>query len=275
MERSTEALYLCIDREVPMDLSLILASCFISLVGLPHGALDPVVAYRNGLINDWRSIIQFLVLYTGIVAAVVGLWILAPVISLIVFLLISSLHFGRDWRTKISLGGFGYGAFILGLPAWTHAQQVSEIFGFLVFGASSAFPLIVLQAVGALGLLLLAFDLRRLSWIRKLELILLASIAWTLEPLWYFVVYFCAFHSPRHLIAEFRQMRPETRLTAYIVVLTITIATLAIAAVSGSHIERYADRVDIVIYQVLFIGLAALTVPHMCLLEWVGRKHHE
>ena len=83
MERSTEALYLCIDREVPMDLSLILASCFISLVGLPHGALDPVVAYRNGLINDWRSIIQFLVLYTGIVAAVVGLWILAPVLSLI------------------------------------------------------------------------------------------------------------------------------------------------------------------------------------------------
>lgn len=133
----------------------------------------------------------------------------------------------------------------------------------------------MLQAVGALGLLLLAFDLRRLSWIRKLELILLASIAWALEPLWYFVVYFCAFHSPRHLIAEFRQMRPETRLTAYIVMLTITIATLAIAAVSGSHIERYADRVDIVIYQVLFIGLAALTVPHMCLLEWVGRKHHE
>ena len=258
-----------------MDLSMILASCFISLVGLPHGALDPVVAYRNGLIKDWRSITQFLILYTGIVAAVVGLWMLAPVISLIVFLLISSLHFGRDWRYTISLGGFGYGAFILGLPAWTQTQQIAEIFRFLIFGASSDVPLMVLQATGALGVILLAFDLQRLSWIRKLELIIFAGIASSLEPLWYFVVYFCAFHSPRHLIVEFRQMRPETRLTAYIVVLTITLITLAIAAVSGSYIERYADRADIVIYQVLFIGLAALTVPHMCLLEWVGRKHHE
>ena len=70
-------------------------------------------------------------------------------------------------------------------------------------------------------------------------------------------------------------MRPEMRLTAYVVMLTITIVTLTIAAISGSHVERYAEHVNIVIYQVLFIGLAALTVPHMCLLEWVGRKHHE
>ena len=102
-----------------MDLSLILASCFISLVGLPHGALDPVVAHRCGLIHDLRSSAQFFAGYVIVVALVVLLWLQLPAASLLLFLLISCVHFGRDWKQKISFGGFAYGAFVLGLPAWT------------------------------------------------------------------------------------------------------------------------------------------------------------
>ena len=42
-----------------MDLSLVIASCLISLVGLPHGALDPMVATRYGLIRDLPSVFGF------------------------------------------------------------------------------------------------------------------------------------------------------------------------------------------------------------------------
>ena len=116
-----------------MDLSLILASCFISLVGLPHGALDPVVAHRCGLIHDLRSSVQFFAGYVIVVALVVLFWLQLPAASLLLFLLISCVHFGRDWKQKVSFGGFAYGAFVLGLPAWTAPEQVEQIFSFLIF----------------------------------------------------------------------------------------------------------------------------------------------
>jgi hypothetical protein len=70
-------------------------------------------------------------------------------------------------------------------------------------------------------------------------------------------------------------MKRETRFIAYIVMLLLTILTLGVAAVSGSHIEKYYESIDMVLYQVIFIGLAALTVPHMCLLEWAARQSRE
>jgi len=258
-----------------MDLSLILASCLISLVGLPHGALDPVVASRCGLIRDFRSCLWFLAAYSAFVCLVIGFWMVLPSLALVLFLMISSLHFGRDWRQKISFGGFGYGAFLMGLPGWTYPQQVEQIFSFLIFQSAAGIPLLALQTLGLIGGLLLILDRKRLSIFGFSELFALALCAVVLEPLWYFVVYFCGFHSPRHLVTEFRTMTKEMRFVAYIVMLLLTIITLGVAAVSGSHMEKYYESVDIVIYQVLFIGLAALTVPHICLLEWAAGRHRE
>lgn len=258
-----------------MDLSLVLASCLISLVGLPHGALDPMVATRYGLIRDLPSSVWFFMIYSAIVGLVIGFWLLLPGLALVLFLLISSLHFGRDWKYKISFGGFGYGAFVLGLPAWTFPEQVEQIFGFLIFENSAPIPTVLLQTLGLIGGFMLLVDRKKLSILRLAELSALALVAFALEPLWYFVIYFCGFHSPRHLIAEFRTMKKETRFIAYIVMLLLTILTLGVAAVSGSHIEKYYESIDMVLYQVIFIGLAALTVPHMCLLEWAARQRRE
>ena len=95
-----QVIYLRTLGEVSMDLSLILASCFISLVGLPHGALDPVVAHRCGLIYDLRTSLQFIAGYVIVVALVILLWLQLPAASLLLFLLISCVHFGRDWKQK-------------------------------------------------------------------------------------------------------------------------------------------------------------------------------
>ena len=256
-----------------MDLSLILASCFISLVGLPHGALDPVVAHRCGLIHDLRSSTWFFSGYIIVVALVVLFWLQLPSVSLLIFLLISCIHFGRDWKRKISFGGFAYGGFVLGLPAWTAPEQVEQIFSFLIFQNAAKVPLIFLQGLGVIGVLLLMSDRGRISGRAAAELLILLICAVSFEPLWYFIAYFCGLHSPRHLIAEFKSMRQEARFSAYVVMLALTILTLGVAAISGSHLETYYESIDIAIYQTIFIGLAALTVPHMCLLEWAAKKH--
>ena len=155
---SCQVIYLCAPWEVSVDLSLILASCFISLVGLPHGALDPVIAHRCGLIHDLRSSVRFFAGYIIVVALVVLFWLTLPPASLLLFLLISCIHFGRDWKQKVSFGGFAYGAFVLGLPAWTAPEQVEQIFSFLIFQNVAEIPLIFLQGLGVIGILLLIFD---------------------------------------------------------------------------------------------------------------------
>ena len=137
-----------------MDLSLVLAACLISLVGLPHGALDPLVATRYGLIRDLRSTAWFLAIYTSIVGLVIGFWLLLPIVALLLFLLISAIHFGRDWKYKISFGGFGYGAFVMGLPAWAFPEQVEQIFGFLIFQDTASIPLDIIHFTGVTGGLL-------------------------------------------------------------------------------------------------------------------------
>lgn len=257
-----------------MDLSIILAACLISLVGLPHGALDPVIAHRYGLFKNIAGAMSFFILYLGIAFTIILFWVLLPETALIGFLIVSAFHFGRDWRHKLRFGGFGYGAVVLGLPALLDPEATSLIFEFLLFQDSAKFSVTILQLLGLTGVALVFYDIRELSLLRILEVCLLGLVAALLSPLWYFVLYFCGFHSPRHLANEFQQIAKEKRLVAYIVILLMTIITLVIAAIFGAYFEKYYDNIDVLIYQLTFIGLAGLTVPHICLLEWAARKEH-
>ncbi len=254
-----------------MDLSLVLAAGLIALVGLPHGALDPVVAHRYGLIRNIPGGIRFVLAYLLLAAMVVAVWIRFPLPALGAFLLISALHFGRDWQRKIGFGGLGYGATVVGLPGLTHPAEVTQIFSLLLFDSAPAAALLLLQGLGITGLLLLCLDRGRLRRAMLVELLLLGVGALLLAPLWYFVLYFCAFHSPRHLLDEFRRLSERQRLYAGLTMLITTLAALTIAAVSGVHLSRFYESVNVMLYQLVFIGLAALTVPHMCLLEWADR----
>ena len=255
-----------------MDLSLLSAVALIALFGLPHGALDPVVAHRHGLITNIASGIRFTLAYLLLAAAVVAVWIRFPLFALGAFLLISAVHFGRDWQRKTGFGGLGYGAAILGLPGLAHPVEVTRIFSLLLFDAAPAAALSLLQGLGILGLLLLCLDYGRLNRVLLAELLLLAAAAALLPPLWYFVLYFCALHSPRHLRDEFRRLSGQQRFYAGLTMLVTTLAALLIAAASGVHLQPFYESVNVMLYPLGFIGLAALTVPHMCLLEWAGRR---
>ena len=178
-----------------MDLSVILAACLISLVGLPHGALDPVIAHRCGLFKNIAGAMSFFILYLGIAFAIIIFWILLPETALIGFLIVSAFHFGRDWRHKLSFGGFGYGAVVLGLPALLDPDSVSIIFEFLLFQDSAKFSITFLKLLGLTGITLIFYDINELSLLRISEVCLLGLIAALLSPLWYFVLYFCGFPS--------------------------------------------------------------------------------
>ena len=97
-----------------------------------------------------------------------------------------------------------------------------------------------------------------------LELFGLLLLAWVLPPLFFFAVYFCGLHSPRHIIESARVLRWHTRAVR---MTALGISIITVAAALGIYVSLPAIDATPRLLAVIFIGLAALTVPHMLLLE--------
>ena len=80
-----------------MDLGPLLAAIFISLLGLPHGALDPVVAYQQKVWRKLPGLSLFLGVYILLAVGMIALWWSVPLLGFILFLSFSALHFGSDY----------------------------------------------------------------------------------------------------------------------------------------------------------------------------------
>jgi beta-carotene 15,15'-dioxygenase len=84
-----------------------------------------------------------------------------------------------------------------------------------------------------------------------------------------FIIYFCATHSPRHVlrtpdVSPDGQARPALALALW--------PTLAVLVSAAALLFLAADvPVEARVMQIAFVGLAALTLPHM-LIEWARRK---
>ena len=262
---------------------LILAVAFL---GLPHGALDPLIARRQGL---WRGTIGFIgfnLAYLAVAVAVVVVWLYLPAMSLLVFLLLSAWHFGGDWAHGSSrLARFGRGAALLTLPAAFHADTVTMIYTLLSgeaagFLAEAQHRLAPVAAIGlAVAALTQALDRSREARISAAELAALAVFGLLLPPLVFFLVYFCGLHSPRHLRQRWSAARAESQALTRsaplagpgVWALGYTLAALALAGLLMVTLPGTGSP-DAALLRVCFIGLAALTVPHMLLLDLRWRR---
>ena len=109
----------------------------IVLIGLPHGAFDGAVAMHLGIVNRFSSLARFVIIYVALAALVVVTWMVAPSISLILFLTISMLHFGAgDARNGQGALAFSEalahgGLAIIGISQF-HRREVDEIFSYLI-----------------------------------------------------------------------------------------------------------------------------------------------
>lgn len=249
-------------------LALLLAVAVV-LTGLPHGALDPWVAWRAGL---WRTRVGFAafhVAYVALAAGVLALWQLAPGVSLALFLAISAWHFGGDWQKDLNTGARAIsGLALLALPAWAAPADVSAIFALLAGEQGRVLAQWLGAAAPWLALAAAASALLALprSPTVAVELGAIGALAWLLPPLVFFLVYFCALHSPRHLrkavlSADAGQRRQMIGVAGVYTGLTLLAAALLWPWFAGDAAAPAALEDHLI--RIVFIGLAALTWPHM------------
>lgn len=260
--------FLLADPEPPLVVQIAAIAILAAVLGMPHGALDPLVARRLGL---WRGPVGFGVfnlVYTALSIAVIALWLVAPVPSLVLFLAVSAVHFGGDWMRGRSpwLRSLA-GVAMLSLPAFRDEDAVADLYATLA--GEGARSVASVQAAIGLPLLVLLLGLAVLAARRApheaLELGLVALLALTTPPLVFFIVYFCTLHSARHLREGFVEEREQPRRLTALVVVAYTVIPLAAAALFLTATAGTAS-LDDQLLRVVFIGLAALTVPHMALI---------
>jgi Brp/Blh family beta-carotene 15,15'-monooxygenase len=256
------------ERNIPLIGLLVVA------LGMPHGALDSVFAQQLFAIATHRGWALFTLLYVTLALGVAGLWWWAPTAFLVVFLVMSALHFAADLAAGVHPATrVAYGGAIIVLPALLHAPELSRLLGWIA-GASSAGTVVsVLQWAAVpwlvVALALAVYELRH-SAASALELAALVAVAALAPPLAAFSVYFCVMHSPRHLLRTLVPLAPAARQRAIALALWPTVATVVLLGL-GAYVFRHVP-VSPLVLQLVFVSLAALTLPHMLLLDSASRR---
>ena len=271
-------------------------SCLILIlvIGVSHGSLDHIKGKKLLKIFEKDNIIWFYSIYILIAIIVIIFWILIPSVSLIIFLIVASFHFGKE-DTQFLINENSYinqflfflkGLLIILLPLYFHFEETISIFKLLLienenFYASLNFIEskkilqigIILSSLSSIFLFLKDFELKKLTIFFDYFSIIL--INYFFSPLVAFTIYFCFLHSIRHSISlmfELDKNNLNNGLKEFVkkaIPLTLLTCILCVTAI---YLLNNNYDFDSSILKVIFIGLASLTFPHI-LLEYFLEKN--
>ena len=274
-----------IEGLVLLDMASVIALFFVVLIGLPHGAFDGAIANHLGAGRSLAAATKFITSYCAAAGLVIAVWIMFPAVTLTLFLMISMIHFGRGDASAKSGPVFMMQVLLHGgLPIFgiIYFQQSSVIplFDALTNGSSNLAILTSNIMVPVMGLTFVFYGLMAFRdsslHVRFVEFILLAVVFVILPPLVSFALYFCIIHTGRHMRRIWHVLAsPSLPRGFYRQAAGFTLASWLVGGAAFLWLET-AD-LDTALLQVVFIGLAALTVPHMILVDgfFAKRQRHQ
>ena len=262
---------------IALDTLNLLALLGVVFIGLPHGAMDGALAVHFGWMGRPIRAAAFLLAYIGLAGLVVLSWVIAPVLSFIVFLAISTIHFGRGDATSTIVGrgaveSIARGGVVIGGISQFHRAEANDVF-LTIVGADTTgvwlfLNVLVVFAVACIVETLL-FKQRQERTAFGLEIGALSLLFLAVPPLVGFAIYFCFVHSFRHF-SSMRSVLQSTVSNLRITQTTVVFSLLTWAFGLMMLAQQSASiGVEPALLKVIFIGLAALTVPHMILVDGV------
>ena len=254
-------------------LSIILFS-FVAFFGLPRGALDTLIAKKFKIYNNLFEFLAFNLIYILIAIFIFIIWQFLPILSLSIFLIISGFHFSEDWSSlkihKIKKIALGFS--VINLPILFNKESVENIY-YYITNSNYIFTFSSIQVVfGFLNLVLLVYFILCNSFAVNalLQSLIIIFSACFLDPLLFFISYFCFFHSYKNFEEAKDILQKISKGKIRLVALTNTVLSLAIGLTV--FFLFYSDFNLKNITSLIFIGLAALTVPHMLLRILIKQK---
>ena len=268
----------------------------ILTIGVSHGSLDNLKGEKLLKIFGINNSLVFYLLYILIATVVIILWIIMPSISLIVFLIVASYHFGKEDTQFLVIENsylnqllfFMKGTLIVLAPIYFHFDETINIFklllvdnenfyGFLNFVETNKILLIgiILSTLASIILFTKDFEIKKCAIFFDYFSILILN--YYFSPLLAFTLYFCFLHSIRHSITLILELEKNDLSLGFKIfvkkALPLTILTAILCLISLYFINN-SYTLDTSILKIIFIGLASLTFPHI-LLEYLLEKNEK
>ena len=277
-------------------ISPLICLLLILIIGISHGSLDNIKGKKLFKIFGIDNFFIFYFLYILLAFIIIILWVILPYISLLMFLIIASYHFGKE-DTQFLIDENSYsnqllfffkGSLIILAPIYFHFNETISIFKLLLIDNEKFYEIlelietnkillyfIILSTLSNIVLFTKNFELRK--FIIFLDYFSIIIINYFFSPLVAFTIYFCFLHSVRHSISlmwELDKNNLGNGLKVFIKkALPLTILT-AIFCLIGLYLLNYTYNFDSAVLKIIFIGLASLTFPHI-LLEYLIEKNEK
>jgi len=259
--------------------------CFflIATIGVSHGSLDNFKGNKLLKILKIKNKFLFYLIYIFVSLAVIGSWLIFPLFTLAIFLIVAACHFGKEDSVfgkvnkfkLLNLLLFLKGSLIILAPLYFHYYETIQIFEIL--GVK------LIQYNISLIIILMSLSLISNFFINKNILLSLLDsftviiLNMNFEPLLAFTVYFCFLHSIRHSLSLVQDINSKNLKKGLISFLKkafpLTIVTAFGFVIAVFLLNEYY-LLDSAILKVIFIGLASLTFPHI-LLEYLLEKNEK
>jgi Brp/Blh family beta-carotene 15,15'-monooxygenase len=245
------------------------ALSLVVILGVPHGSLDVLFARQTYQLAHMTKWIKFLSLYMASCLLIIALWMLAPGFFFVAFLILSAIHFSDD----INLPGhqllkLSYGFAIISLPSLMNGNELTNLYGMIVDAELAQHIVLISKYVSLflLPALLLLFYINKVNFRSQLEITSISILFLLATPILAFTIYFCLMHSARHLVRSRFFLEAFQRQQFIYALILPTIAVIIMGF--GIWHFKLTPSFERDLIQIIFVGLAALTVPH----AWVLNK---
>jgi len=271
------------------NIQWIIFAVTILIAGIPHGALDHLVAKQNSTLHHQKfSSIKFYTTYLTRMALYGICWYFFPAFSLLLFIVLSAFHFGETdlslpvtiRKLSASILQTNYGLLIVLVLLLTHSQEVLPILSLIEKQNTGIISTIFNPRISAIILIgISVLLLLNFAWIQRshplsvkwylyifIQTVFLLLVIISLPLPLAFAFYFGCWHS-LHSLENIRQHLSDSnnKVIGFVALLKkcipysiIALTGIAILIILSSYLQ--AESVFLFFF---FIGIAILTVPHL------------
>ena len=268
------------------NVQIIIGFLLIFVFGILHGANDLIIITSLKQENNNKNFLKILISYLLIITITSSLFIFAPSLAIMLFIVISGYHFGEQHWQNLKEGiskknkilfSLNYGMFILLLLFKFHIPEVQTIIQNIT---SHLIPITVFKIslfIASLVLLIQSIWLiNRSNYFAKnavlqiLFLIVFAIIFKVGSLIWGFTIYFIMWHSLPSLNDQIKFLYGSYSLKNFISYLKSALVYWVLSLL-GIMILYYLLKDETIFEAIFFSFLAAITFPHV----WVISKMFE
>ncbi len=260
----------------------------ILLIGMPHGAIDHIIAqHLYTFKSKWSYRLKFYGWYLGVMAAFTLAWIISPLICFIIFFGMTLYHFGQADAERFDLTGwrkiiihYGRGISVVGLIFFGDlpysSAVIESVTGFslaeytrsmaepqvLTYGLAAVYPLCFLMAAsGKLSGKGFAFYLA--------DALIVSLFFLYGDVIVAFAVYFGVWHSYNHVEVMLNFLSRKGKEVNYGWFFRESFVFSLISYIGILFLYNIMDAFgeEELLISLLFISISVLTLPHMYIVE--------